>query len=99
MDAAAQVHTLGASGAEGELLAGYQTAARLRDWHLRGGASGWTLKARVADKHAVWAAEPGLDLVVRLGSHELTWRDVSPSWTDDGVVVALTARPDVAVRA
>ena len=89
--------TLSASGANGELRVGYQTAARLTDWHVSGGASGWTLRAKVEERHAVWGAEPALDLVVRLGTHELTWRAVAPVWGDGAVVVALTARPDVVV--
>lgn len=89
------------TGQRGELRVGYQVAARLGSWEIVPGPhAAFQLTATIHDEHEVWSGQPGpKDLVLSLGSAEWSWSGVSPERRGEHVVVVLTERPAVTVRA
>ena len=84
-----------ASGLSGELRHGYQVAATLGAWMIETAGRAFECRATVEAQHEVWSERRPLDLVLRLGGVEWTWRDVAPDFSGGALVIALTRMPDL----
>jgi hypothetical protein len=88
------------SGPRAEMRVGYQRAAVLGAWTITPSGerrNTFVFSAALTYTHPTWFGMTPLTLVVRIGSTEWTWENVTPIREGGAVDVLLTERPIVKV--